>query len=199
MNVKLFSACVFVTGVAVGVAASWRYFKMKYARIAQEEIDSVKEVFSRKRQEEEDREASQTREQEIKQKKEEHDRETAAYSDMLRRLGYTNDEIEERKEGGLLDKNRPYVIPPDEFGDAVDYDCVSLNFYADGVLTDDWDNPIEDVESLVGKDSLTHFGEYEEDSVFVRNDDVRVDFEILRDERNYYDVVGVGESGPSEE
>ena len=34
-------------------------------------------------------------------------------------------------------------------------------------------------------DALDHFGEYEEDAVFARNDAKRCDYEILKDERTY--------------
>ena len=54
-----------------------------------------------------------------------------------------------------------------------------MNYYEDGVLADDWDEPIEDIDKVVGKDSLTHFGEYEDDSVYVRNDRLKCEYEIL--------------------
>ena len=44
-------------------------------------------------------------------------------------------------------------------------------------------------DEIVGLDSLTHFGEYEDDSVFVRNDVMKCDYEILLDHRNYKDVA----------
>ena len=53
------------------------------------------------------------------------------------------------------------------------------------MLTDTYDNVIEDVEGTVGKKSLKHFGEYEEDSVFVRNDDLETDYEILLQPDDY--------------
>ena len=40
-------------------------------------------------------------------------------------------------------------------------------------------------DDVVGMESLTHFGEYEDDSVFVRNDRLKCDYEILMDERTY--------------
>ena len=52
------------------------------------------------------------------------------------------------------------------------------------------DDIVDNVDDVVGVDSLTHFGEYEEDSVFVRNDLLQTDYEILRDPRKYSDVVG---------
>ena len=61
--------------------------------------------------------------------------------------------------------------------------------YADGVLADENDEVIEDVEDAVGIDSLNHFGEYEDDSVFVRNDARKCDYEILLDQRAYSEVV----------
>ena len=83
----------------------------------------------------------------------------------------------------------PYVIPPEQFGDDEEYEQISLTYYADGVLADENDEVIEDVEDAVGIDSLNHFGEYEDDSVFVRNDARKCDYEILLDQRTYSEVV----------
>ena len=64
------------------------------------------------------------------------------------------------------------------------YQSESLTLYACGTLTDDFDNPIEDVPAMVG-DALDHFGEYEDDSVFVRNDQYKCNYEICKDVRTY--------------
>ena len=84
----------------------------------------------------------------------------------------------------------PYVIPPEEYGEIDGYDKESLTYYdGDGVLAYyATDEMVEDVEGLVGADSLGHFGEYEEDSVFVRNDALKTDFEILLDTSKYSEV-----------
>ena len=82
----------------------------------------------------------------------------------------------------------PHVITPEEFGELYDYEKVSLIYYADGVLTDEDDNIVDDVDGIVGIDSLNMFGQYEEDSVYVRNDERRCDYEILMDERKYHQV-----------
>lgn len=84
--------------------------------------------------------------------------------------------------------DRPYIISPEEFGENPYYDTISLTYYSDKVLTDEDDIEIEDVDGLIGEDSLNHFGEYEDDSVFVRNDELQTDYEILLDERAYYDI-----------
>jgi len=81
------------------------------------------------------------------------------------------------------------VISPDSFGEMDDYNRISLTYYADGVLADEDDEVVDDVDATVGSDALNHFGEYEDDSVFVRNDSRKCDYEILLDTRNYADVV----------
>ena len=48
--------------------------------------------------------------------------------------------------------------------------------------------PAEDVDGTVGDDYADHFGEYEDDSVFVRNDLTRCEYEILADTRKYTDA-----------
>ena len=45
MNSNIKIAIAFSLGVAAGVAASWRYMKTKYERLAQEQIDDVKEKY----------------------------------------------------------------------------------------------------------------------------------------------------------
>ncbi len=85
--------------------------------------------------------------------------------------------------------DKPYIITPEEFSDS-DYNTETLSYWADGVVTDIDNEPLTDdqIEDLIGEDSLSHFGEYEDDSVFVRNDRLRTDYEILADTRRYGDV-----------
>lgn len=88
-------------------------------------------------------------------------------------------------------KDGPYIIEPTEFGAYEDYECISLTFYADGVLTDENDEKLsdEDIADTIGANFANSFGEYEDDSVHIRNDSRRCDYEILYDSRNYSDVA----------
>ena len=52
MNSKLVNAMMFAAGAVIGTAATWQYWKTKYEKIAQEEIESVKEAFSKKQADE---------------------------------------------------------------------------------------------------------------------------------------------------
>lgn len=86
-------------------------------------------------------------------------------------------------------ENKPYVISPEEF-DENGYKTKTLFYYNDDVVTDDRGKVLSEnsIEKLIGKESLTTFGQYESDSVFVRNDDLKTDYEILADERNYHEM-----------
>lgn len=191
---KVIPFVTFTIGAAIGVASSWYICKKKYEQIAQEEIDSVKEVFAKKvaaiSSDEDD--TSEAEGEDVKPKNGDHD--IMKYAVKLGKEGYTNysnmemslPDVETKKTMGV---ERPYVITPDEFGEIDEYETISLTYYADEVLTDDMDELVEDVDETIGTDSLTHFGEYEDDSVFVRNDRLRADYEILLDERNYSDVL----------
>ena len=66
---------------------------------------------------------------------------------------------------------------------------ISLSYFDDQILADENLDVVEDIEETVGIDSLTHFGEYEDDSIFVRNDARRVDYQVLIDNRSYHKDV----------
>lgn len=172
----------FVIGVAIGSAATWYVTKTKYEKIAQEEIDSVKEYFS-------ERSSKNEKPVDIPENKDE-SVDIKEYASKLSDNGYTNYSGAEESVLEEMHKiEKPYVIPPEEFGELDDYTKISLTYYADHILADDNDEFVEDVELTVGFDSLNHFGEYEDDSVFVRNDRLKIDYEILLNQRKYTDVV----------
>lgn len=115
--------------------------------------------------------------------------EEKAYKKYVKNYKPQETEKEEKPEEGNLLK--PYVISPDEFADS-EYDVKTLNWYADGVLADDEYNVIKDIKGYVGDDALNSFGLYELDTVYVRNEKYKIDYEILLDERNYKDVAPKG-------
>lgn len=171
---KLKTIFAFSLGAAVGSVVTWRVLKPKYEQMAQKDVNDVKEYYKKLYSVNEPEEAI------IVDKKE-----VAEATEIVEKLGYSTF-TKEKKGVDVKDEKplSPYVISPDEF-DEIGYETSSLTYYADGVLVDESDNVIEDVDGLIGLDSLETFGRYEDDSVFVRNDDIQTDFEILRDERCY--------------
>lgn len=197
MNTTIKYILSFVAGAGISSAVTYKLLKVKYEQFAQEQIDSVKETYQRRATLKVPDELSETVDEEVEEAieagmSEESDISVSDYAKQLKGLGYTkysdisSDKNEEKEEPKpMIDK--PYVIPPEEFGEFEDYECISLTYYADGVLTDDDDELVEDVDDVVGLESFNHFGEYEGDSVHVRNDRLKCDYEILYDPRKYSD------------
>lgn len=180
---KLISVLAFVAGAAIGSVVTYKFVTAKYEEIIQEEIESVKEIY---RTHNEEFEQAKKKAQEAKEKPN-----ISEYVSVVNNLGYINEEsiAEEKKEG--RPNNEPYVIPPEEFDTIDGYDVESFTYYKDGVLTDTYDKPMseDDIENLIGRESLNGFGEYCDDSVYVRNEQFKMDYEILMDQRKYSDIV----------
>jgi len=89
--------------------------------------------------------------------------------------------------------DEPYVISIDEYmNDREDYDKNTVSYFEiDDVLCDDREQVIPDIEATVGTDALTKFGVKSNDNkvVYVRNERLAADFEILLDTRSYSETV----------
>lgn len=177
---KLF---MFAAGAAVGSVVTWKLVKTKYEQIANEEIESVKEVFQKRYDDLPDKENFNTKSERPESV------DVATY--ISEKTGTDYGAAFDGKEEKPTVTNEPYVISPGELGDK-DYEIINLTYYADGVLTDDRDNIIEDVDGMIGEGSLDRIGEYEDDALHVRDDVRRVDYEILVDERKSSQVYPQG-------
>jgi hypothetical protein len=187
MNNTVSAVLAFVAGAAIGAAVSWKFAKTKYEMIANEEIESVKEVLLSKRAEKKE----ESSEDETDEPATRPDPTTVTLMEKDTAKDEYKALTEEYKEKGEPTHGEgPYVISPNDFGEIEEYDTVSLSYFADKILADDDYSIITqtDIEEFVGLESLNHFGEYEDDSVFVRNDRLKIDFEILLDNRNFSDV-----------
>lgn len=87
----------------------------------------------------------------------------------------------------------PYVITIAEFmEDKQEFDKITINYYdEDNTLSDERDGIINDVERLIGADNLEHFGKGSdnEHTVYIRNERMSTDWEVVRDMRSYATVV----------
>ena len=194
MNDKLSSVIIFCGGVFIGGFLTWDFFKTKYEKIADEEIASVKETFEHR----EPRPDKNYKVEEALKGNDEYINVSPGVSERIIKIidsngyrNYSNTAIETDKKGGTADMElkQPYVITPEQYEDNVDYTKVSLTWYNDEVLEDDWGNVL-DPDDVIGSDALKTFGQYEKDSVFVRDDDEQIDYEVLLDTRSYKETYG---------
>lgn len=185
---KLSSVMIFTVGAAIGSVITWRLLEAKYEKIVQEEIDSVKEVFARSYESNTDDEegVEEDESEPVKVATVSHQPEKpdiTNYAAMIHDLGYT-----EKKEETELDKSKPYVIDPNDFGMEDDYNTESRLYHTDKFITDENFNLVNDIEDTIGFECLNTFGQYEEDAVYVRNELLKTDYEILRVDTAYEDV-----------
>lgn len=91
------------------------------------------------------------------------------------------------------DRGEIYVISVKEHAeDEAGYQNVTWTYYAkDGVVTDDAEEVIEDYTKFLGENFAAHFGENSGDAnvVYIRNEVVMIDYEILRDPNSYVEAV----------
>ena len=201
-------AIIFIGGVAVGSFVTWRLLKEKYIRQTQEEINEVREHYRKKKESEEvtvdSNGATETNEKP----------DLIAYAAKLTKNGYidyTNPKSLVKATGDMIDAvvqkdneesldpvilndpsyQPPYIISPEDFAIDDEYTIVNLNYYIDGVLTDEDDHIVENVDDVVGLENLNHMGEYEDDALHIRNENCKCEYEILLSRRLYHDTTEV--------
>lgn len=196
------NAIIFAVGVVVGSAATFFAVKSHYSKIAQEEIDSVKEVYKKKNMDIDGIIQKQIAALDIITKKVDATDKIFSTNDEV--VETTTDEDEEESEidepdydpsverifpdDGLSDE--PYVISPDQFvQERPYYDKITMYYYEDTgqLLTEDGD--LTEMDISIGSEALNHFGEYEKDVVYVRNDKIGIDYEVIHEE-NQPDILG---------
>ena len=173
---KIFKGlCIFGAGALVGAVVAAKAVREKYQQEAEEEIAEMREYYREKQQE--------------TKTEEEKDEPTEEYKEIVKDEGYTNytqyNDVkpEEKIDDDVEDEWIPSIIDPEEFGEDPSYDTATLTYFKDGVLADEVDEVMD--PKMVGEENLKIFDEFGARSIYVRNDEHMIDFEIIRDEYPY--------------
>lgn len=177
---------IFLAGVAIGSAATWTFAKKRFEELAQSEIDSVKEAY-----------ANRGHRAEVLGTDEDENTDATArtisnkpsmmdyYNEKIREEGYTNysnaTAEKKEKENAENDEAVIYPITSDSYGELDGYETISLTRYADGIIADEYDEPVVDSENVVGVITDEMFAE--SDEIYIRNDRMKTDYEILRENK----------------
>ena len=214
MNKSIFGVIGFVLGAAAGSLVTWKLIEKKYMDMADDEIRSVKEMYRSKIVNSEvldeknddmfvarkgpEFTVSMEVTDEGKKLVDKLNNLTATYASDDEKPDYTaysqakekhnvfDDAMPEEPE---VKHDEPYIIDPTEFGEFSEYEQRELTYYKDGVICENDTDMIDPYDILGDIDVEEHFGEYENDRVFVRDDRRQVDYEILRDERTFMEVI----------
>ena len=206
MNNKVFGAIIFTAGAIIGSLVTWKVIKTKYENIAQEEINSVKEEYTRlmvsmkKKLNDSVTYKDDNNEDDESEKNTDNidDSIMTNYNEIVKSYCSSDEEenTQNEKEGeekeedndGVSYMEAPYVISPDDFGSVPGYNVEPLDYFADGILADGWGVEL-DIAETIGEDAVNHFGDYDDDVVYVRNEQTKLEYEITRDPRTYAEAV----------
>ena len=199
MNNIIKGAFLFIFGAALGSGITYVVTKNKYEDILVESQKSLRDYYERK--------------QEKSPKKEELKEDVSINVDINEHLEHDpiiiDNSIPENHEeivNNLLNSyhtlsgeekesflNKPYIIEEDEYGQFEDYTYETYVLYEDGILADSDDKVFDDYEEVLGLEFIDHLKKYDIDAVYVRNDVLKKDFEIIPDSYRFEDIVDVNE------
>lgn len=178
-----------IVGAAAGFAGGYLFGKNKYQAKADKEIADVKKLYESHfapKEENNENESAPVKEPE---KTPEH----STYTDYAGK--YAGGDVSEELPPQILkgkpkkpitNKKPPYIINDMQFGELEDYKVVTLMYYKDKVLADGDENVIKNFKEVVGPNTLNSFGD--KDAIYVRDDNLKIDYEILLDERSFSEI-----------
>jgi hypothetical protein len=159
---------LFLGGLVVGVTATVIYFRKNFEYVAPEtnDTDDVEEMLNVK---------NTTIEEKVIE---------------LPKKPLYNKVIKNYQ--GVNSKDHIYPIEDDEFGEEDEYDTDCLMYTSDGILT----SPDGDINEEIQKYVDMNGAFVNTDTVYVRNSVLKIDYEIVSDNRDYNSLFG---TGPEEE
>lgn len=169
---------IFAAGFVAGGFVVNKLVEKKYEDISNQEIESVKEVYHKKLEEAEKPQEEAPDNNDIPDEAVETEQTrkgTSAmrtYSDIIKSSNYSSPVTNET--------DLPYVITPEAYMEPNGYDKLACNYYNNDVLTDENDEPVEIEEIMGSHDMLDRMGEYETDTLYIRNDKTEADYEITQ-------------------
>lgn len=180
VNRGLSAFCSFLVGAGLGTALAWSFAKTKYEKIADEEIESMKKVLLK------DKEKDNTNSEKKKN--------ISKVDEIVNKEGYkgqsTNYATVYNEKKTLKNDVESYIhpIPSDEFGLEEEYDVITLIHLVDGVLIDDMDAEVGNIEEKIGADFAKYFEETNGDTIYFKNDKYKAYYEIVQDNRSFDQV-----------
>lgn len=180
----------FVVGLGIGSAATWFYAKKRYETIINEEVSSARETYNQLGKELIEKN-NRLKDKMFEKFDEELSEDLKVYENIVEKE-YIEDEVvfEEKPQVKVVSpsshKNNPYdayEITEEEYGSDDLYSLISLTYFSDGIITDDFDEIVDDSKSILGENIYDILDNYENNSevdiVHFRNDVRRSDYQIL--------------------
>lgn len=157
---------IFAVGASAGFAGGMFFFKTKYERIANEEIESMREYVKNKTGDDEKKDDSEPREKVV----EEFNTHVVNYNTIT----------ESDKGVKKLNGGKPYRISEEDFVvDDEDFTKVSLEYYPESELLCEGNDSVN-IDETVGRDILNLLHGFSDEVIYVRNEEFGIDYEIVK-------------------
>lgn len=188
----------FVAGAVVGSAVSYYFLNKAYEKVIDEEVEKLKEQFKDPKvarlfseydtKSEEVEKSDDEPRVKLKRRKpgEKGYTDYTAFSKSSKSQDAEEEDIVINEFTGDPEAI-PEIISPDVLGDEEGYATISLLYTTDGVLLDDNDEVFDSLDCLPSN-FADHFGEYDDDSVCVKNGRIRTYYEILRSAKSSKEI-----------
>lgn len=182
MKTTIHCAVSFAIGGISGFLLADHILKEKYEKRVEEEVESVKSSLRKYRTDPKE-EASEEEVEAVKQE----------YEELVDNLGYdtiSDEMIEEVPEPDTNEVNH-MIISEEQFGQIEDYETITLLYLQDGVMVDDdYDRMSdEEIQWAIGDVDLKAFAKSDAESMYIRNNRIKVYYEIVKDDQTYAEVI----------
>lgn len=198
---KLSELFIFILGATFGSVVTYKIVEKKFKDIADEEIESVKENFKQREKINKSEEIQidksdvdgitihhtikdyETYKNIIKNYK--NDTNINKISDKIINIKNYNNESNQKDENNINEKNIIEIISAEEFGNLEGYDESFWVLYNGDILVDEFNKKVDNPKLYIG-DALEELTE-DQESIFVRNHETNIDYEILRVDEDFTD------------
>lgn len=158
------------TGATSGILVLWRHLKNKSDREIEEARESLYQLMKQ--------EVDKGVEKVFQESEEQSEEEVKEYREVV------NNYIPPSQS-----KPSPvsyvYTITPDDYYYDREHDKEELVYYEEENVLADGDDAAIDISETVTYECLTHMGEYEEDAVYIRNENTGTDYCVTRTTEHY--------------
>lgn len=178
-----------VGGVGVGAGVTYFLFKKRFDSELDEAVEQVKDFYKKRSEQQEN--VTKTTTTDIPSKAQEPDpveQDSILDFEMdSTATNYSSKSVTHADPETFSEDNDISIIDEDTYFGAIanGADPVEYLWYADHILADENSDVIDNIETLVGREALSIFGDDGVDSVYVHNKRLNMYIEILRSERSY--------------
>ena len=163
LRTVIVGAVSFVAGFGLAAVLT----KSKYEEIMNEEIQAMREYVKKKT----DDDSNSDKKAQVKK----HEEDMKEFEKKITNYSGKKDEVE------IVDGRKPYRIPEEDFVvDDEDFEKVTLEYYTETECLYENGELVPNDEEIVGKDNLNLLHGYSDDTIYVRNEKLGIDYEVIK-------------------